>query len=554
MQTPATAMVWELWRLTRREMFFRLAIVVGLASAVLIVKSGDRGEVVPVVFFLVVAQATMTALWAKNVDNQMGFPFYLGFTRPIPTWLLVIVPMAYLGVVSAVSYLIPAIVLRAAFTIPLPLAPVAAPVAAVTLVFAACIWWSRDKVAQSAGLIAALGCLYLGYRKHFAESGISGDLDSRIAALSDPNAWMVLFQFSWAEYSSIALVAAAAIAMAVYGVERQRHGDDSFSVRRKLTLAVLSPAGMFSDSLRIPCPISSPTLAQLWMEMKRQGVPILALGVATALLIPPFLFVAKAYDFVLIGMMLALLSLMVPLFAGLAWIFGLRRKQGSTDMSTFEATRALGTARLVGLKVFVTVTCMLGAWIAIGTSLWASAPIVGDVFDFGWIRQNLTAILNELPGYWTAALAIVALVQLSATVACLGTFQVFNAIYPRRVLVCALSFGSYFLVLAFAIAGEWVGATVVEAHAWIIAAVVPLGAVYMFREVLKDRIFTPRLTVATFLVWMGYAAAYFALLYQSGMFQSEMALAFLALLVSLSLAPLGSVALAPWSLGLIRHR
>ena len=57
--------------------------------------------------------------------------------------------------------------------------------------------------------------------------------------------------------------------------------------------------------------------------------------------------------------------------------FGIRRKQGRTYASAFEATQPYGTARMAGLKVLVRTACVLAALMVVGVSVWASSSLMG---------------------------------------------------------------------------------------------------------------------------------------------------------------------------------
>jgi len=105
-------------------------------------------------------------------------------------------------------------------------------------------------------------------------------------------------------------------------------------------------------------------------------------------------FYARAYP-----PLLAPLSLLIILFfAGNA--FGIRRRQGRTYVSAFEATHARDTAQLVLLKVLVKSVCVLAAIIAIGVSVWISMPLLGDaVFIQMWnvpLSSRLFAINSAI--------------------------------------------------------------------------------------------------------------------------------------------------------------
>ncbi len=544
MRAETTAMLWESWRLTRRGTAFGVLIAITGGSAILLaVAEPDLGATL--VLLLIGILSLPASGWVGL--ERGGFPFYLGYVRPVPTWLLVGVPMAYHAASCAVLYLIPMIVLRTVFGIPFPLLPAAAPLAAIRLVFTTCLWWTKDTTMQRVGLVSAAVLVFSVMRRLNPVNLPGNDFP--------PDRWAQMFAFSLADYGLIALVMAAAIGVTIVGVERQRRGDDQFSLLRRGVGVFRFPAipRWVGFWFQAPCPTSSPMWAQLWMEMKSTGVPVLSIGVMLAMGIPVLLLAANAYQWDL-PVLFAMLSFLPPVKIGLLSMFRIQRKQGSAYMSAFDATRALGTAQLVGLKMAVTVTCILGAWVVTGTSLWFSLSIVRDFTDFGPMQRNLAGTLAAQSGYWLAALAAVASIQLSAIAAFLASVEVFFVLHAKRLIIGLLALGLYVLVSVFAVTGDWVGPSFVEAHAWIIAVLIPIGAVYVHRHALADRIFTLRQTGAAVLMWLAFATVYLVLLRGAGMFQSNMASAFIALMVSLSLGPLVALALAPWSFGLIRHR
>ncbi len=545
MRTAATAMLWESWRLTRRQMAFGILIaIVGGGAFIALNAAADRDRSATIVLLLIMVLSLPMSRWV-GLDRG-GFPFYLGYARPIPTWLLAGLPMAYHAISCAALYLIPIIVLRTAFGIPFPLLPLAASLAAIRLVFTTCHWWARDRTVQLVGLVSA-GVLGFFIIRRLRPVNLPGnDLP--------PERWPDMFAFSWADYGVIAFAIAAAIGVTIVGVERQRRGDDQFDFFGSGGNTAWFPRvpNWLDGLFRAPCPTSSPTRAQLWFEMKFVGIRVLALGVALAAGIPLLLSLANAYRWDP-AIILAVASPLAPLFVGITSTFGIRHEQGISYMSPFDATRAIGTARLVGLKVFVTVVCLLGAWIVIGTSLWVSLPLFSDVNDFGQLKSEIAATLSALPSYRLAGMAAVALIQFSTAVAFLATKQVFLALYGRRAILGLMGLALYFLAAVTAVSRDWVGASFVEAHAWAIAALIPVGTLFLFREALADRILAQRHTAGAVLVWAGFAATSLAPLRDSAVLPSGMPLAFMALAASLSLLPLAAFALAPWSFGLIRH-
>ncbi len=429
MRAETTAMLWESWRLTRRVMAFGVLIAITGGSAILLaVAEPDLGATL--VLLLIGILSLPASRWVGL--ERGGFPFYLGYVRPVPTWLLVGVPMAYHAASCAVLYLIPMIVLRTAFGIPFPLLPAAATLAAIRLVFTACLWWTKDTTMQKVGLVSAAVLGFSVMRRLNPVNLPGNDFP--------PDRWADMFAFSLADYGLIAFVMAAAIGVTIVGVERQRRGDDQFSLLRSGVDVFRFPAipRWVGFWFQAPCPTSSPMRAQLWMEMKSTGVPVLSIGAMLAMGIPVLLLAANASQWDL-PVLFAMLSFLPPVKIGLLSMFRIQRKQGSAYLSTFDATRALGTAQLVGLKIVVTVLCILGAWIVIGTSLWFSLPIVSDFADFGPRQSALAGALAAQPAYRLAALAAVASIHLSAAAALLASVEVFFVLHAKRLIIGVLA-------------------------------------------------------------------------------------------------------------------
>ena len=100
--------------------------------------------------------------------------------------------------------------------------------------------------------------------------------------------------------------------------------------------------------------------------------------------------------------------------------FGIRRRQGRTYVSAFEATQPYNTAQLASVKLLVRTACILAALIAVGVSLWASSSLMSAWAE--WIpdgqqadarpgllkaRQEIGDAFGGLTGYALAVLAVV---------------------------------------------------------------------------------------------------------------------------------------------------
>ena len=99
-----------------------LAVLVWFAAAAPNDAAKDAGAVIALflIFF-----PNIVGWWSIGNLNRLrpGFPFYLHYTRPVRTAVLVGVPMAYGAAVPAASYLVSALLLRVTTGYPFPLGP-----------------------------------------------------------------------------------------------------------------------------------------------------------------------------------------------------------------------------------------------------------------------------------------------------------------------------------------------------------------------------------------------------------------------------------------------
>ena len=391
---------------------------------------------------------------ARLNGGRPGFPLYLHYTRPVRTAVIVGLPMAYLTAVSSAIYLVSALLLRVTSGYAFPLLPVAAWIAALTLILVAATWSTRNRTVQVLVMMFAITRAFGLAMHRLTAVEIPGSYDW------PPRLWPTLFDFPLTDYAWIALIGLASFGVTVAGVTRQRRGDGWAEVPS-------AQRDGFWDRLvnlfRFPCPTSSATRAQVWFDLKSNGLPVLTIGVALAIVIllvsavsgpidaaidadPPCVlpdrecFYARAMP-----VLFAPLSLLTVLVLG-GNAFGIRRRQGRAYVSAFEATQAYGTAQLAALKVLVKSVCVLAALIAIGVSAWISLSLLGDaVFIQMWnvpLSSQLRAIkgaVAALTGYEQLALVVVAAVGVVVWVAAFAVLGALRTRYSRRANIAASS-------------------------------------------------------------------------------------------------------------------
>lgn len=564
MRSPTVAMLWENWRLTRTESAWKLSLgtLGGLAALVafaVIAPNGvarDGGAMIALVL-IVFLNITGWVSIPKINGKRPGFPFELLYTRPVGTAVLVGVPMGYQTAMPAATYLVSALILRVTSGYPFPLLPVAAWIAALNVAYAPAHWALPNRIVTIPGSMI-VGLAWFGLARH------------RLSSLEWlPTRWPTLFDFPLSDYALIAAIGLASFGLTVAGVARQRRGDT----------AAPRPWRTFPDWLvslfRFPCPTSSATRAQVWFELRSSGLPLLTTGFVLAL-VNPLLFALSvpAVWFRPFVAMWGMLSVLLLMFSG-ANAFGIRWRHGRVYGSAFEATRVYGTARLAGLKVFVRSVCLLAVLTAVGFSIWASLsyiavdeghrPLLGYQPLRSWQHAIETAV-GALTGYQQIALALVTSMAVAVMVASQASFAALVARYPRRLNV---GIAGWLLVLhglvlvPLVLTGYrgvgskvlWeflLGALVWVTH-WIDAPAIVLATAYVFWRAFAERLLTVRSTLGVALASAAFGAAWVTLLGAAGVQLALMSAIDTAWVLSPVVLPLAVTALAPWSLGRIRH-
>ena len=587
LRSRTSAMLWELWRVTRTEVAWKLALPIGVSLAALVLcavfgppdpkKYQDVKESVAA-FALILIVLPHVAGWvsmAKLNGAQPGFPLYLTYTRPVRTAVMVGLPMAYLTAASSAIYLVSALVLRVTSGYAFPLLPVAAWMAALTVVGLAAAWSTRNRLIQMAVVMYAISqALKLAMdRLTSAPHGFRW--------YNSPKFWPALFDFPRTDYALIALIGLACFGVAVAGVARQRRGD-------KLAAITSTPGGglwdRFVSLFRFPCPTSSATRAQLWFDLKSNGLPVLTIGVVLAIVILLVSAVSGRIDAAINAdptvscpikecfyarvwpPLLTPISLILVLFLG-GNAFGIRRKQGRTYVSAFDATQTYGTAQLAVLKILVKSVCVLAAIIAIGVSAWISLPLLGDsVFIQMWNvplnskRSAINVAVAALTGYEQFALAVVAAVGVAAWVASRAALGALRTRYRRRLNIAASLLALYGFALAVLALAAWRGmgppiplGAILRATSWIGAAAIVFATAYLVWRTFAERLLTIRQAWGVVFLSTAFAAAWLTMLRAAGLSLADMPAASAVRMLSPAWLVLTVSVLAPWSYSRIRH-
>jgi hypothetical protein len=463
--------------------------------------------------------------------------------------------MAYLTALPAAIYLVSALLLRVISGYPFPLLPVAAWITALNLVLAAINWPTRRfGVLMMLGNLVA-GCGWVLFADHRLNSFPNG-FDWH----DSPALWPAIFDFPLTDYAVIALIGLASFAAAVAGVGRLRHGDADPAGRRAGGSAGVPKWLVKLDRLR--CPTSSATRAQVWFELKSSGFGVLVIGLAIAILTPlVFAVSAPVVWFRPFAIMWTVLSVMLGLFVGTNSGFGF--KQGRLERNAFEATLAVGSARLVAIKVIVRSVVVLAALMVLGLSVWGSLSFIAAGKGYEPLRSWQRAIegaVGAMTGYEQIALTVVLFIGFAALGASHASLWALWTRYFRRMNIAAsllLLYGLALALLALAgrngIVSDYQVDVLFNATRWIAALAMVFTSVYLLWSDLAQRLVTLRYVCGALLVSAAFGAAWLTTLRASGVPLAGMPTTNAVLWLLPVLLPLMGSVLAPWSLSRLRH-
>jgi hypothetical protein len=593
LRSPIVAMLWELWRLTRVEAARKLAfgIVGGLAVLALSAAFApaddakryedimDNGAAIAMIL-LVLPHVMGWLDLARLNGGRPGFPLYLHYTRPVRTAVIVGLPMVYLTAVSSAIYLVSALLLRVTSGYAFPLLPVAAWIAALTLIGVAATWSTCNKAIQVNVMMFATAIAFVLAMERLTAVEIPGGYDW------PPRLWPTLFDFPLADYAWIALIGLASFGVTVAGVARQRRGDGWVEVPSA------QHDGFWDrlvDLFRFACPTSSATRAQVWFDLRSTGLPLLSIGIALAIMIvlsgaiSPRIDAALSFDgfradvscpngrcfdgpWRLLAALFSTFSPLIVLFLG-GNVFGIRGKQGRSYVSAFETTQAYGTAQLAALKLLVRSACFLAALLAVGVSAWTSLSILGDeVFIAMWsvplssLVRGITDAVAALTAYEQFALVVVAAVAVVVWAAAIAVLGALWTRYSRRANIAASSLllsGLALVLLALAersgIVSPFVFDALFAAARWIVFGAMVFTTIYVFWSGFAERVLTIGYAGGAVAISAAFGAAWLTVLHIAGVKLAGMPTKDALWMLSPVLLPLMAGALAPWSLSRLRH-
>ncbi len=403
MRTPVAALLWECWRLSRQELLLRM---VGVVFAIIALQLGSLDQsqraILPIaVMPLLAVNCLFSFAWTGGLESASGFVFSLGFARPAKTQTLVLVPLAFVTVMTWITFAVPAWLIGCLQGIHMPvLAPASALVLATTIM-TMISWTITNRFLR----ILALG------------TGGIALFAAPIMMMSLANSDKILTSVAAGEFFRLGawfhLMVFVAISVAswvtVQAVERQRHGEFfSFSLPGSFGRKS-SP-----ESARLASGFSRPFTALLWLEWKRFGARVLQTAVAVAIA-AIILFVAIHYwlpedqrggRIAFCAMFIAGLSPLVLQIIACESAIGLKYRQGIARMSLFELARPVTNESMLTAKLVVVAATSLLGWLGVLATTVFAVWLEMDSDSFSQVVAKISELWQATGWHWIGLIAI----------------------------------------------------------------------------------------------------------------------------------------------------
>jgi hypothetical protein len=564
MMNAHAALLWLCWQRARIPLVLVLSAVVGLVTILLVFLDVDEGN--ELAASNTIAVVTAIGVWMlgplvasglgkpKNSAQGVGFPLQFEFGLPIANRSLVLVPFTFIVFLLFASFSLLVWLLTTVFSVP-PVDPLIHFMAMEYLIIVTAVGWSTNNGYEAALCwIGLIFMFYLGWL--IPDFSFNGNNSEFVAG-------------AWSSALPSALLALLTIALMLFGVSRQRSGENLFFSSGGG--AHMSPDRMFIEVFRFyksPCPTSSGAAALRWEQRQFRGLQVaLGLGIAMGVLVSVVISLIEARN-VWDGPIelddvqgFAFIFYCSVFVAHLATSLGVRWVNGSARTSTFERTLPVSTLRLTLTRIGLGTSCLVIAAIAEVTTIALLGPLFLE--NYAAIRDSFLEQLTTLfgQGAFYVLLRIVLSVCLIYVVAVL--WAVFISWFAIRSRLMAIAFAAiclYALLILVALVSlveesDFVAAVaaVGHLHSWVLSIGIIVTAAMLLYRLVVVQVLNPAQALVLLMAGLGLATLQIADLQLFDAMDAEAALPVQMLAMATGLLPLMATVMALWTQFRIRH-
>lgn len=560
LRSPAAAIVWELWRLSRWELAGRIGLqsVWWLGAFAYLGGNNPEADALSgVVLLMLIAGSFLSWPFTNSFENRRkGFSFYLAFARPVSTSVLVLVPVAFLAVTTAAAYLVPASLLRAVFGIPFPLLSGASMLVLAATLGVSGYWSFRSPTAKAAGTVLA-GFVWSVLVYSFFGRHVIYNVFNTV-----PSEWLPGLVLSPAQYGFVSLLSIGATALAIFSATRQRREDALFDFRSEFFGQLKRRLGVvrLSNVLNWRCPVDSWARAQFWYEMRRGGCYVVlctaAITIVITVLSLTFFNAGSVHEAIPIWQLFIVFYLPVQLLVGVELVLGRERSPGVSVLRQFDVIRPAASSKITAVKlVSIWFSGLAGLALLVGgAAFWTAVTDAQSEWNpkFETLEEKLGVGKIHL-----AKLICFALVHYVVASFLVMGLELYRNLYPRRALVTILVFYTYVAFVGGILfldppptATRWL----LELNGWAVAALLAYACGRVWRLALSRGVLRPPHVAKAVVCWVAYLAF---MAWTTYAHYGNIAAYFhipIGLVLSALTIPLTAVAVAPLAFDSHRHR
>lgn len=508
------------------------------------------------------ALAAFTTLLATSLGSKSGFPLSFEFRLPISTHMLVAVPMLFMVVLCASLYVVPVLLGRLLYGVPFPMLHVSAVLGTLVIILLTSTWTMGSALARIAAVLVAIAVslqLYRSLAPFHAPTFIPGT-----PLIFTPD----YFSLTAMDYLLLASVCFLLCVLTLASIRKQRCGEDPMMPAVEIPQArqqempersiVTHPLSLTALQDRLvamfplPCPVQAPWRAELWLELRLNGLPILLFSVVMALFVPVLLLVSFSGS---IGRLDYFFPLAI-LLTGIGYATFKRRLASAGYMSAFEGTRGMGTAQLALIQLLaIGAICLCGMFLVCASLyLWWPEFLVGALskqlqdFPDALRERSLVLLLNDAVAFLVLYLSIIA-----AFVCVHICSLIWGWMFPFGA-VLLIFYGFNFAVYVNRGASYAPEPESIKLHMWGVAAAVLLVTLMALGRTLYLKLLSLRVGLAALLCWAAFLACSVYSLSQRNIDLPNEAPELQAFNAALLMLPLTLFIVLLWAYDKLRHR
>lgn len=570
---PVLALAWHSWRLSRRWYLIVLLMTFGLSLTLLhaipeeikrrIPENTSYQEMVAVpAFMLTFFLSGVAGLLAITTGNKNGFPFNYEFRMPVGTFTLTAVPMVVIGLLSASLHALPLGLYRLLYDIPFPIVPAVVMLCGNVFILLGASWCATGNNTRAVAItsgFAVITMLFAWIRPintlHTSRSAASPDLfNPEIMALSG------------AEYLFMLLVMLTVLGLTVQAISARR-GGETFGKRPANASApgnlrrasrpgfkegLLGAADALFARLALPCPVRASWAAELWVEFRRHGFPVLLLSLAASFSVPLLYLLGIVF-----GMPGAReMAGMTPLglyFAGIGLCLLNRRMPHGGFMNTFERARPMGTARLALIQILATALAIALGMSLIKFSLQLSEPLTAGMSESRMPLGSLVAPLENATALATLCNQVMEWFIFIAVICLFSCVHSSSLFWGRGFLLGVLVLLGYCFTFIFRLQSNQTELQTIINQMWGFSALVVSLTLLVLYRVFRLGVLGWKGLLVMCTLWLLHLLCSMVALQAHGFDFARMAPELLALSAALLLLPLTFAAMTLWCYDKLRH-